>query len=89
MKIDQEAAEKIVIVPAGYYSEPHLSVCKYWLSNLWNHCFAAISTQEGQLAFLKANFHRLKNEADEDKPTISLPGTSKTLWYYLKKTFKR
>ena len=46
--------------------------------NLWYHCFAAISTQEGQLAFLKAN---LKNEIDvkaedfekdiEDQPIVN------------------
>ncbi len=46
VKINQKAAEKIIIVPAGYYRERHLPVCEYWLSNLWYHCFAAVSTQE-------------------------------------------
>ena len=59
VKIDQQAAEKVLIVPAGYYLEPHLPVCKYWLSNLWFHCFAAVSTHKGQLAFLKANEEKL------------------------------
>ncbi len=57
MEIDQQAAENVIIVPAGYYLEPDLPICKFWLSNLWNHCAAAVSTHEGQLAFLKANFN--------------------------------
>ncbi|XP_064401344.1 uncharacterized protein LOC135347323 [Halichondria panicea] len=67
VEIDQEAAEKVLIVPAGYYRKPHLLVCDYWLSNLWFHCFAAISTQEGRLALLKANFYRMKKDTRVQK----------------------
>ncbi len=64
VEIDQQVAEKIIIVLAGYYREPHLPVCDYWLSKLWFHCFAAVSTQEGQLALLKANANRMRTDED-------------------------
>ncbi len=64
VKIDRQVAEKIPIVPAGYYREPHLPVCKFWLSNLWFQCLATVSTREGQIALLRANFNRMKNKTD-------------------------
>ncbi len=92
VQIDQQAAEKILIIPAGHYLKPHLPVCKYWLSNLWYHCFAAISTQEGQLAFLKANLNRMKNEIDvkaedfekdiEDQPIVNRARTLRD-WFIM------
>ncbi len=64
VKISQQAAENVIIVPAGYYRDPHLPGCKYWLSNLWFHCFAAISSQEGKLVLLKTNAKRLRKKDD-------------------------
>ncbi len=98
VNIDEQVAKKIIIVPAGYYREPHLPICEYWLSNLWFHCFAAISTQEGQLALLKASFNRMKMEADvneedfkkdiEHQPIVNRARTLhdyfRMLWEYLK-----
>ena len=78
VKIGQKAAEKIMIVPTGHYLEPDLPVCKYWLSNLWFYCFAAISAQEGKLALLKADAHRLRGKdkvqaGDLEKPIEQQP----------------
>ncbi len=64
VKMDRKFAEKIIIVPTGYYREPHLPVCKYWLSNLWFHCLAAIPTKEAKAAFYKANEDRMKEDTD-------------------------
>ena len=73
VEIDQQVAEKILIVPAGYYREPDLPVCKFWLSNLWFHCFAAVSTQEGQLVLLKATLKRLKKDTDVQEDDFEQP----------------
>ncbi|XP_064401345.1 uncharacterized protein LOC135347324 [Halichondria panicea] len=89
VNIHQQVAEKIIIVPAGYYSKPHLPICNYWLSSLWFHCLAAISTKEGQIALYKANFHRMKNNTQvqkedfekniEDQPILK----ERSLWQML------
>ncbi len=105
VKIDQQVAEKIMIVPAGYYLEPHLPVCKYWLSNLWFHCFAAIPSENVQLALFIANADRIKDETEvkandfvkkiEDQPIVnnkkgfSFTGYFKYVWGYFKGKFHR
>ncbi len=73
VNIDQQVAEKIPIFPAGYYREPDLPVCEYWLSNLWLHCFATISSQEGQFALLKACADRLRINDDVGQEVFENP----------------
>ncbi len=73
VEIDQEAAEKILIVPAGYYREPHLSVCEFWLSSLWFHCFEAVSTWEGRLVLFKSNLNRMKKDTDVQEDDFEQP----------------
>ncbi len=97
VKINRTVAEKVLIVPAGHYREPHLPVCEYWLSKLWLQCFAAIFTPEGQLALLKASFSRIKNEKDvkqedfntpENQPIVNPLGLLKNFFIMLLKMLK-
>ncbi len=73
MKISQQDAEKVIIVPAGHYCKPDLPGCTYWLSNLWFYCLAAVSTQEGKLAFIKANANRLRKKDDIQPKDLEKP----------------
>ncbi|XP_064401295.1 uncharacterized protein LOC135347299 [Halichondria panicea] len=73
VEIDQQVAEKIPIFPAGYYREPDLPVCDYWLSNLWLHCLTAISSQEGQFALLKTCADRLRTNDDVGQDDFENP----------------
>ena len=67
IEVPEEIANAVRVIPAGHYKKPHLPGYPYWLSALWFHCVATISTPEVQAALLKMNVNRFKGEKDVTK----------------------
>ena len=62
--IDREVANRVDVVPAGYYTNPALLDRDHWLSPVW---FAALYAmkQRAQPAMIKLNLHRITENPDE------------------------
>ena len=62
--VDPKIANRIDVVPAGYYNDPALLDRDHWLSPVW---FAALYAmkQRAQPAMMKVNLHRIKKNRDE------------------------
>ena len=63
--IDEEVAEKVPVVPAGYETNPSLPAadCEFWLSNLWFKCLDRMA-DVAKPAFLKINWNRLRTSQE-------------------------
>ena len=64
IKVPEEIAQNINIIPAGHYRKHHLPGHPYWLSSLWFHCINSIPTDEKQFAMFQLNAKRLRREED-------------------------
>ena len=70
--VEQEIAEKVPVVPAGYHIDPSLPAAGYefWLSNLWFRCLDR-TADAAKPAFLKINWNRLRMSEEVSKEDMS------------------
>ncbi len=67
IKVPEEIVQNIRIVPAGHARKPNLPGIDYWLTYLWFQCVWTMPTKGAQIAMVKINEKRMKNEDDVTK----------------------
>ena len=70
--VEQEVAEKVPVVPAGYHIDLSLPVAgfEFCLSNLWFRCLDR-TADAAKPAFLKINWNRLRTSEEVSKEDMS------------------
>lgn len=70
--VEQNVAEKVPVVPAGYHIDPSLPGAghEFWLSNLWFKCLDR-TADTAKPAFLKINWNRLRTSEEVLKEDMS------------------
>ena len=73
IKVPEEIAMSVVVVPAGHPLKRKLPDRDYWLSTLWFQCLEAITTPEGRVALVRTNVPRMRQQNQVTEQDFGLP----------------
>ena len=73
IQVPEAIVNRIKIVPAGHYEEPHLPGRPYWLSTLWWYCLGTIPTPEKRAALVQLNAKRFRRKGDVTEDDFKKP----------------